>query len=382
MVENLDFLLQWGPFLPMAASTKRRIFLNATWVVFCLAATVSVTVAASPGSDGARPASDVNLRQHPTGGKTPVDVSVGLYVTNLVSVDETAESFEVGGYLTAMWNDPRLALPPGGTTDDRSKAKDTRAFRVEDIWTPPIEAANSISHKTNSYSLTVDRNGTVTYVERFDAVLSNLYALRKFPFDSQVLRFEFQPFLSAASAIQFAPQALPSTGISPDQHLETAAWRIQDLRYSAEKVTGGSTFAATREALFQIDIKRRSGFYVWKIILPLLMMAMIPAVVFWIDPREFDWLLKVPLTMLLSMVAFEFAVVRDLPRIGYITFLDAVFIASFVFCFVAILEITLVYVVQKGGRRALAVKIHSAGRWAYPVAYFGSGLCLAIGFLA
>lgn len=29
----------------------------------------------------------VDLRQHPTGGKTPVEVSVGLYVTNFVAIE-------------------------------------------------------------------------------------------------------------------------------------------------------------------------------------------------------------------------------------------------------------------------------------------------------
>lgn len=111
------------------------------------------------------------------------------------------------------------------------------------------------------------------------------------------------------------------------------------------------------------------------------MITIIPIVVFWIDVKEFDWILKIPMTMLLSMVAFQFAVTRDLPRIGYITFLDAVFLASFVFCFLGVLEITLVYILQKNGRRPLAVKLHSAGKWAYPATYFGVLLMLAVGFL-
>lgn len=361
--------------------SQRCWWLVNTPAMFCVVAMVSVAVAANPKPLAVKPTIDANLRQHPTGGKTPVEVSVGLYITNLVDVDETRDSFEVAGYLTSRWNDPRLALPVDGAADDQVEPNATRAFQIEDIWTPPIEAVNSISHKRNSYSLVVNRNGTVTYVESFDAVLSNLYALRRFPFDSQVLQLEFQPFLSSVTEVQFAPQALP-TAISPDKHVELAAWHIQDLRYLPEKVTGDSVAPATRKALFQIGIKRRSGFYVWKIILPLLMMTMIPGVVFWIDPKEFDWLLKVPLTMLLAIVAFEFAVVRDLPRIGYLTFLDVMFLASFAFCFLAILDITLVYLLQKGGRRALAVKIHCAGRWAYPLAYFGLLLFLAIGFLA
>jgi neurotransmitter-gated ion-channel len=116
--------------------------------------------------------------------------------------------------------------------------------------------------------------------------------------------------------------------------------------------------------------------------LPLLMLTMIPSVVFWIDAKEFDWLLKVPMTMLLSMVAFEFTIARDLPRIGYVTFLDAVFLASFGFCFLRIFEILTVFLMQKAGRRDRAVKLHTAGKWAYPLAYFGVLLLLALCFLA
>ena len=315
----------------------------------------------------------MDLRLPPT-GHGPVDVSVGLYITNLVTIDETRETFEVGGFLTGRWQDPRLALSgnlPG----------EPRTFRLEDLWTPAIECANSISHKTNQYSLEADSNGTVTYRERFDGVYSTNFMLRKFPFDTQVLVFEFQPFLSAASQIRFASEALPGTGITPDQHTELAAWRMEDLRYTTDKLVRDPFQQETREALFQITANRRSGFYLWKIFLPLIMITLVPIVVFWIDVKEFDWIVKIPMTMLLSMVAFQFTVTRDLPRIGYITFLDAVFIVSFVFCFLGIFEIALVYCLQKYNRRVLAVRLHTMGRWAYSLAYLIVLSVLAIGFL-
>ena len=69
------------------------------------------------------------------------------------------------------------------------------------------------------------------------------------------------------------------------------------------------------------------------------MITLIPAVVFWIDAKEFDWLLKIPMAMLLSTVAFKLAITRDLPKAGYVTFLDAVFVTGFVFCFLCIVEL-------------------------------------------
>ena len=343
---------------------------------YCLLALAFAFAPASQATRAADTKPTVDLRLSPNGGTAPVEVAVGLYITNFVGIDETRETFEVGGFLTGQWQDPRLALPA-----DQQQTP-PRTFRLEDLWAPAIEGANVISHKTNQYSLEADSRGTVTYRERFDAVYSNDFELRKFPFDTQVLQFEYQPFLSAARQIRFAPQALRFTGISPMQHTELAAWHLENLRYTTDKVVLDPYQPDTREALFQLTATRRSGFYLWKIFLPLIMITLIPVVAFWIDVKEFDWILKIPMTMLLSMVAFQFTVTRDLPRIGYITLLDAVFLASFAFCFLAVFEITLVFLLQKHGRRPLAVRLHSAGKWLYPVAYLGVLSILAIGFLA
>ena len=343
---------------------------------YCLLALAFAFAPASQATRAADTKPTVDLRLSPNGGTAPVEVAVGLYITNFVGIDETRETFEVGGFLTGQWQDPRLALPA-----DQQQTP-PRTFRLEDLWAPAIEGANVISHKTNQYSLEADSRGTVTYRERFDAVYSNDFELRKFPFDTQVLQFEYQPFLSAARQIRFAPQALRFTGISPVQHTDLAAWHLEDLRYSTDKAVLDPYQPDAREALFQLTATRRSGFYVWKIFLPLIMITLIPMVAFWIDVKEFDWILKIPMTMLLSLVAFQFTVTRDLPRIGYMTLLDAVFLASFAFCFLAVFEITLVYLLQKHGRRPLAVRLHSAGKWVYPLAYLGVISIVAIGFLA
>jgi hypothetical protein len=350
----------------------RRLVLYRVCFLLALALSFALPCQAANGA-GTKPAMDLLLP--PTNGHGPVEISVGLYITNLVAIDETRETFEVGGFLTGRWQDPRLALPG-------NQPGEPRTFHLGDIWAPAIEGANSVSHKTNQYSLEADSNGTMTYRERFDGLYSNNFALRRFPFDTQVLNFEFQPFLTAASPIRFASEPLSGTGITPDQHTELAAWQLGDLRYTTNKLVRDPFQAETHEALFQITARRRSGFYTWKIFLPLMMITLVPIVVFWIDVKEFDWIVKIPMTMLLSLVAFQFTVTRDLPRIGYITFLDAVFIASFVFCFLGIFEITLVYVLQKYDRRSLAVRLHTMGRWAYPLAYFSVVSVLAIGFLA
>jgi hypothetical protein len=148
--------------------------------------------------------------------QTPVDISVGLYLTNLVAIDESRETFEVTGYLFAKWQDPRLQRSADAHGDT------PRPLKLEEIWSPPIEGENSVSHKMNSYTMSADTNGWVTYVEHFDGVLSTSYDLRKFPFDTQVLQFELEPFFAQGSEFQLAEQALPASGISRGRYAQLA----------------------------------------------------------------------------------------------------------------------------------------------------------------
>jgi len=340
----------------------------------CLAALTAG--AATKNSPSKQKVEKVDLLQPPSLGGQPVEVAVALYVTDFVAIDETKETFEVSGYLTARWKDPRLALPVDAA--DQKK----RGYRLGEIWAPSIESANTISHKSMQYWLTADKDGVVTYVERFDSIVSNNFDFRRFPFDTQLLRLEFHTFFTSEEDVRFATQPLASTGISRDRDTELSGWTSGEVTYTVDKTTGGMSLPSTNEAVFQIAMKRRSGFYIWKIILPLIMLALIPSVVFWIDVEMFDWLLKIPMTMMLSMVAFEFTIARDLPRIGYVSFLDAVFLASFTLCFLCIFEILIVFLLQKQGRRELAVKLHRIGRWAYPLSYLVVIALLAVGFLA
>ena len=129
------------------------------------------------------------------------------------------------------------------------------------------------------------------------------------------------------------------------------------------------------QALFQVVIRRHSGFHIWKIFLPMILMASIPWAVFWYEVHDFSGQMSVPLAVMLSMVAFQLSIAKDLPRVGYTTFLDAVFLTSFTFVFLCIAEIVFVYVLQVKKRIALAETIRHTARWGFPLAYAG---CLAM----
>jgi hypothetical protein len=110
-------------------------------------------------------------------------------------------------------------------------------------------------------------------------------------------------------------------------------------------------------------------------------MVLVPWSLFWVSTEEFDWQMKIPVTMMLAMVAFEYSISWDLPRISYITFLDAVFLTSFAFTFLTTVEITAVHVLIMRDKLHVAEKIQRSSRWLFPLAYLLVLLILVLLFL-
>jgi hypothetical protein len=336
------------------------------WIgIACLIALL-LYPATSRSATGVAPAdAAAGLEQHPLAGAEPVRIQMGLYVTDLAMVDEADEAFEIQGYLYATWKDDRLI--------DKTALSVAKSRRLDPgaVWNPQLDIENLRSFKTFRQDFFCFPDGTVYWEERFDAILSAEYYLRRFPFDHQSLLVIVQPAISPArpthSLVEFAPTDY-ATGLGAETYL--AAWDIEGIRYFARI---GHTNAAGLDAPradFEITISRRAGFYIWKVFLPILLMTMVSWTTFWVKADEFDWQMKIPMTTLLAMIAFEFAIARDLPRVSYLTVLDVVFLTSFVFAFLAIIEAITVHIVVLRREKARAEWIHYNARWVVPLAYF------------
>ncbi|MGA8059038.1 MAG: hypothetical protein WB999_12390, partial [Candidatus Binataceae bacterium] len=118
-----------------------------------------------------------------------VKVSVALHVLNLSSIDEVTERFQLTGYLLAQWRDPRLAYRPSGAADK------FRALSPDSVWRPKLVMINVVAPRdTYERSLRVEPDGLMSYVERFDGVLTSTFRLKSFPFDTQELKVIIHPF--------------------------------------------------------------------------------------------------------------------------------------------------------------------------------------------
>lgn len=311
-----------------------------------------------------------------------MDVGVGLHILNIASIDEVSEQFTVDGYLLCRWDDPRLAFNPSGDEPVLSQLP-LHVFHAGDIWTPKLEIVNGAGGRT-SYDIVmlVSPNGSVNYAERFHETLSSKFALRRFPFDTQRLPIIIQPFFVSGRFMNLTLF---------DHHLWSASefnafsslaqWQLTAVVPQA-MVSAAFDGTPVTEVRFQIDVTRKSSFYVWKVFIPLLLMVLLSWAVFWIEAGDLSTQVTVAVTTILTVIAFAFAISATMPRVPYLTYIDAFFLQCYVFVFLAMFELMMVHVTHRSDRRRdLGIRLRAISRIVIPSAFILSNILIAIHFL-
>jgi Neurotransmitter-gated ion-channel ligand binding domain/Neurotransmitter-gated ion-channel transmembrane region len=312
----------------------------------------------------------------PPQSSAPIPVKAGIYILNLVSLNEADQTFTCTGYLTETWNDPRLAFPlhPGEPA--------FRLYRKTAIWFPLLQFYNSASpRKISSYLLSGASDGTVSYTEKFSVRLSTNMHLRAFPFDSQDLQIVVHPFTNQPDGILLSPDP-STTGISPAPYTPLPLWHTGTVTYrpelSPEREAGGKSHY---QVTFEIQIVRNSEYYIYRIFLPLALMVAVSWGVLWVPPNDLNSQLLISVTTVLTLVVFSVALSNTLPPVAYLTFYDIFFLVSFFFVLLTIGEPLLVHQLHNVHGKGPAHAARRISRVVLPFLFFATAFSLAAIFL-
>ncbi len=293
--------------------------------------------------------------------KAPLNVSIGLHVSNLADINQASETFDVAGYLMYNWRDPRLAYQP-------QPNETSRASSLDKIWHPAIEMVNFKSSTSSDTLVNILPDGTVEAQERFSKTLSSGLALQKFPFDRQSLQIVLESLQYDARSIKLIAD-FDRISIGTDSFVSLSEWQIG----KATGTNGRSFFPPEKQqysrVIVAINVTRNSGFYVFKIMLPLLLITITSWSVFWIDPGEFSTQIGIAFTNLLTIVALLLVINDTLPRVGYLTLMDGFTMICFMTIVVAVLVLIFAHrsTIKDNGDRAQ--KIHNLARWIVPSSF-------------
>jgi len=306
-------------------------------------------------------------------GTQPLNASVGVYLIDLVKIDEATLSFTLSGYLNVEWRDARLGreLPP---------QLDRDALALDQVWNPNIELMNEYNARVvNNSRLTADAEGLVRYEERFEAQLSTELDLRRFPFDRQTLLMSIESFRYGSDELVLTPRqghALQSpAAFLPDWYILAARQRADSDRNNPERKEYSRYH-------FEIDVQRKVGYYVWNVFLPLAFIVLLPWAVFWIDAQDVRTRVSISMTALLTAIALSLVITGSRPRVSYMTFFDAVFLNSYFLIFLSTVSVVAEhFTLRRTSSARIAERTSAVGRVAYPTLLVLSNVLLVLMFL-
>ena len=306
--------------------------------------------------------------------RQPIPVKVGVKLQQITDVDQKAENYGAVYSLRLAWQDPQLAFRPDECqceykvfyNDDFAKYASQ-----QDIDWPSFVLDNQQNNRwVQNKGVVVNPDGSARYFERFTTSLQAPdFHFRTFPFDEQQFYIRVDSIFPVENFTFEVDDEFNEIGTS----LGEEEWYITD---SQSTVTTGmfSTESETPRFEFRFWAKRHLTFYIFRILVPLGLIIAVSWITFFL--QDFGKRVDVTSANLLLFFAYNFTIANDLPRLGYMTYLDALLVGTFI-----ISVLTLAYNVylkrqESKGRDSRARRIDRYMIWLYPL-----GFLLAFGIV-
>lgn len=159
------------------------------------------------------------------------------------------------------------------------------------------------------------------------------FKLHSFPFDRQKIKvFAYQSRYSLgeyqASVSDWTKRRLISFA---NKENAIQGWNIvnHSANYKVYKDPNSQFYNDGVELV--LTIERKSSYYIFKVILPIVLILMVCWSAVWIDPKEIESRLTITIVCLLSLIAYNFVIDSDMPKLEYLTIMDYIILISYVY---------------------------------------------------
>ncbi len=140
-----------------------------------------------------------------------------------------------------------------------------------------------------------------------------------------------------------------------------------------------STQAPISRFTFHFPAPRHLDYYIFRLLVPILLIISVSYITFFL--KDYARRIEIATGNLLLFIAFSFSLGDNYPRMGYLTFLDAIMAITFIInTLVVVLNVYFKYLEQKG-QREKADRLEAPFNYIYPAAYLVSFGLVALLFL-
>jgi hypothetical protein len=303
--------------------------------------------------------------ERPDAGGGPTRVAVTGWFADVSEINSATQSFTADVVIVFRWQDRSLARV----------GEDTKTYAVGSIWSPPWLALNAGNRFVRSLPeiVTVSSDGTAVYRQHLAASINHRMDFGRFPFDEAKFSLRIVTPGLGPDQVAFVPDpeaikaGLPgAVGLTDSPTMQD--WQITgvDARPEAYPLMPGLSLAGYN---LEFTARRLPEHYLAKVILPLFLIVLMSMSVFWIDPSLGASQVSVAVTSMLTLIAYRFAIGNDVPKLPYLTLLDAFILVSTLMVFLSLIEVIITTKMASNGRIEAARATDRRCRWVFPGAF-------------
>jgi hypothetical protein len=308
--------------------------------------------------------------------RRPIEVRTGLRLEQIIEVNQPRELFSAVATLRMEWWDPALAFNPESCQCDSrtlyDMSLDQYIAAAQGRW-PAFFFRNQQGKRWSQNRIaTILADGSVTYSERFTTNFQEDFDFRQFPFDTQA----FLIHLDAAQPEEhFVFRRLAGfSDISADHGEDEFILTSFDTRLYSTEGSAGDRFSGFT---FQFEAPRHLSYYVFRIFVPISLLILVSWFTFFLG--DYKHRIEVTSANLLVFIAFSFSIAGNYPRLGYLTFLDAIMAVMFVMSALVVMYNVAMKRMEQADPRAFVNRIDNFMDWCYPL-FFVAALGILVLF--
>lgn len=290
----------------------------------------------------------------------PVLVAVSLAVLDVSGVDDTLQQFSANLFYRIEWTDQSLKHDGPGV----------RHVPLDEVWNPRLAIANELSLKeTLPQTVEVTPDGHVVCFQRVVGTLAQSMDLRGFPFDRQTFSVRF-------AAVGYSPEQVAlivsrDRAVMLNDDWSVANWTLVDWEISNRTFAPAPGLPTLPGIELTMNMKRGSAYFIFKVILPLILIVAMSWIVFWISPELMSSQISVAVTSMLTLIAYRFMVDGLVPRVSYFTRLDLFILGGTLLVFLTLIISVLTGVLARKERHDSAERVDRICRISFPVLFAG-----------
>ena len=195
----------------------------------------------------------------------------------------------------------------------------------------------NLHYKLTPYSTKFGNDFNALYLQKnVEGVygIKNKFNLRAFPFDRQKISLELidgkynldkrNIFVSERAHIFLNEYVKKNEILGWD----LIGYELNPFQYQSPFNMKGDFSDGLR---LDFIIERKHGYYVFKVIVPIVLILLICWGSVWIEPKEIESRLTITIVCLLSLIAYNFVIDSEMPKLEYLTVMDWIILISYIY---------------------------------------------------